>query len=535
MDIRTLYRASNQVAALLLLAVLCLGIAWLAVLPPWEGFDETAHWSYIQQLSDTGKAPRYGVDHLAADVDAYRGPMRYGETPPFEKTGHMTYREAGRASLRGGLGGPTTYRQGRSLNWQSQHPPLYYIVMGAAYRLTRTLGWVPHLFVLRLTSFLIAFAGLTIGVLTTRAYVRSIPGMRGVWVGPIMAAWPLIFPQFIPEFARLGNDSLCLLLTSLAWALLLDILRDRRSWMVAPVLGLVLGCGLLTKAFFLPISGGIGVVLLARFVLTRRIHDLGQALAVGLLAVAVGGGWYLSRQAETGSLIGADEFIRLNAMHGGASLSVPEFARGTAAIIGTFLWAGTWSLARLPEIFLLAPFATLCVVGVAYGRGLPPLSLNGQAGDLASWAPIALAAPLAAGLLYHVYAWVMGAAAVTPGWYFHILATPLGFAVALGWRRPRLLAATLGTTGLLTLASWAAQLSLYGGCAAKLGADKHYSLAGTTCVVNVDALGAIGSPLVGAVFLVGGLTAAGIAGWFAWSNDAPAAAADRDELLPLTL
>ena len=36
----------------LLLAVLLAGLGWLALLPPWEGFDEAAHYSYIQQIAD---------------------------------------------------------------------------------------------------------------------------------------------------------------------------------------------------------------------------------------------------------------------------------------------------------------------------------------------------------------------------------------------------------------------------------------------------------------------------------------------------
>jgi hypothetical protein len=295
----------------------------------------------------------------------------------------------------------------------------------------------------------------------------------------------------------------------------------------------VLGFGLLTKAFFLPISAGVGVVLVARYAASRRILDLGQAAASGLLALAIGGGWYLSKHAETGSMIGADEFIKLKAMHGGSGFSVPQFIRGLAAIPGTFLWAGTWSLARLPEVILLVPLTTLVAVCIGYGRAMPRLSPGLRRDDIVAWAPVALAAPLAAGLLYHVYAWVAGAAAVTPGWYFHILAAPLGFAVALGWTRPRLLAATTGATVLVTSASWACQVSMYGGCAAKLGADKHYSMSGATCAVNINALAGVGNPLVGAMCLVAGLTSACAAVWIILSRDKSATDAADDGLAPL--
>jgi hypothetical protein len=37
----------------LLFGQLFFGIAHIALLPPWEGFDETAHYSSIQQIADT--------------------------------------------------------------------------------------------------------------------------------------------------------------------------------------------------------------------------------------------------------------------------------------------------------------------------------------------------------------------------------------------------------------------------------------------------------------------------------------------------
>jgi hypothetical protein len=44
----------------LLAGALLIGLAQILVLPPWEGFDETAHYSYVQQLAETGRWPRFG-------------------------------------------------------------------------------------------------------------------------------------------------------------------------------------------------------------------------------------------------------------------------------------------------------------------------------------------------------------------------------------------------------------------------------------------------------------------------------------------
>ncbi|HVY35179.1 MAG TPA: hypothetical protein VG960_12260, partial [Caulobacteraceae bacterium] len=92
-------------------------------------------------------------------------------------------------------------------------------------------------------------------------------------------------------------------------------------------------------------------------------------------------------------------FIRFNQAGGFGRLahgvSLTNLARGVGVLGGAFVWAGTWSLARLPEIFLLPPILLLGLTLWSYLRGLTP-------SDLIGWAPVALTAPMLAGLLYHL-------------------------------------------------------------------------------------------------------------------------------------
>ena len=97
---------------------------------------------------------------------------------------------------------------------------------------------------------------------------------------------------------------------------------------------------------------------------------------------------------------------------------------------------------------------------------------------------------------------------MTPGWYLHILAAPLGFAVALGWRNRVLMGILLALTLTYTIAAWSFQLSMFSGEAAKLGADKHYSLAGASHFIDVRTLASLGHPLLGAACLILGMIAA---------------------------
>src|SRR5438874_968226 len=57
----------HWISAALLLASLLIGLAHVAALPPFEGADETAHYSYIEQIAKTGTFPRFG-DKLRQDA-----------------------------------------------------------------------------------------------------------------------------------------------------------------------------------------------------------------------------------------------------------------------------------------------------------------------------------------------------------------------------------------------------------------------------------------------------------------------------------
>jgi hypothetical protein len=295
---------------------------------------------------------------------------------------------------------------------------------------------------------------------------------------------------------------------AMAWSLLRRMLgaEGRPRWVSAAGLGAALGLGLLTKAFFLPIGAGIGVVLLAQWLaMGRRPAILGQAVLAGGIALAIGGWWYVSRRLQTGSFSGSDEFIRLQQAGGFKALAQSfdggEFLHGLGLIASSFVWGGTWSGVQAPAILLAAPVALLAVLLVDDLRGI-------RLRRPADWAPLALLLPMLAGLVYHVFVWMAGAAAETPGWYLHILAAPLGFALARGWRRPRLLAVLLALTAISTAVAWSLQLSLFSGCAAKLGSSVAFGFAGADCFVSMKGLAALGSPALGLASLAAGVALA---------------------------
>jgi hypothetical protein len=96
---------------------------------------------------------------------------------------------------------------------------------------------------------------------------------------------------------------------------------------------------------------------------------------------------------------------------------------------------------------------------------------------------------------------------VTPGWYLHVLAVPLGFTVAVGWRWPALMRWLAAASVLVGACGWVLQLSLFSGCAIKT-ADKHYDLSAAGCLVDWHQLGVLAMPSTGLVAIVAGAAAA---------------------------
>jgi len=516
-----------QAAAIwLMTATLLVGLGFLAILPPFEGFDESAHFSSIRQIAHTGTMPVSAASALDQFVVNYRahGPTPYGSgQPPFDPVG-LSYTSFFKDTS---LWQPYTdsyrvpgvlphFRPSAEQNWEWKHPPLYYIAMAPILRMTDGLSFVGQLFILRVSSLLIALAGLAIAM---RAAVRhATPNARPTAAAGFLL-YPLMAPMFFPEFARLGNDSLCLLLAGVLWALLLRWRRDGRS-ATAFAIGCTLGLGLLTKLFFLPITLGVCVAV-AWHTRTRpagstRSFDLRAAALVLVPAVIIGTGWYVYRGVRFGSFAGIDLFDRVSTQGGLVAnltrhFSLTAFARGLAALEATWQWGGTWSLARINEVVRLPLVLLAAVLGLAYATRLRCR----HATDI-EWLPMWLIVPLAATMVYYLLSEIADTGAgTTPGWYLHVLAPAFATATGLGLaelpqhaRARKVVTALLFYGVLFLVVVLYAEAALFAGCAVK-GDDKYYAFAGrVACLDRVPDIwrhvAVYGWPLWGAVAIGAG-------------------------------
>lgn len=502
-------------------ALFFIGIGYLAITPPYEGFDENAHLASMRQVADTGTIPLYGQSFIPKDITDYYGPVAYGSlTPPFDSG--MTYvkffaaPERVQAYLRNERT-PRVQAAGFTpstvANWQAQHPFLYYALMAPLVKATEHLSFVMQMFILRCASYIMALAGVLLGFLAAR---RSPEAQLGFLL------YPIIFPMFFPEFARLGNDALCLLFSGVSAYCLNQHLENtqRKRWALA--LGLSLGLGLLSKAFFIPITVAICGFLL--------LHNARQDISmpkvriglVAALALFVGSGWYLYKVLVHGDLIGGHDAILLEQKGGLAvnilkNFTLSDFMRSLTATFTSWSWSGTWSLVRPHPLLHIPILVYTAFLIVTYLLQLKKYKMAEPA-----WLPFWLLVVFTAGLLHHI---LIGLATNgngnTPGYYLHILmpwmALALGLAARPLWKEAQtkifFAVATLYAAIFHAIVLWS-QFALYTGCAAK-GDDKIYRFSGSLFCLDqtpllIERLGIIGWPVLALCGFVCGLLFTGL-------------------------
>ena len=514
---------------IVLAAPLLLGIGYLAILPPFEGFDEYAHYSSIRQIADTGTLPIFGRSFIDRNVEDYEthAPMPWASgNPPFEQPGRMTYpaffndhTAVARYEIYRNIAANNGFQSGTQENWEAQHPPLYYLFMAPVMRVTEHFSFVTQIFVLRLASYLLAWCGFVIGWRTIQSYeAKWIPA--GIGEGYVY--YPLFVPMFLGEFARIGNDALCLFLLGLLFRTSLRIFYQKKPDATGPVtLSLLLSLGLLTKAFFIPLTAGYALFMLLRTwqargsatVLRERLRALVIAIAPPLIVGAV---WYARNLVAYGSPVGGlDSFIL--AEHGGLIANLPHnfsfvaFARDAIGIVATWLWGGSWSLVRVSPVLQGLLVLIAGWIAVRFVRG----ARNYPATD-PIWLPVWLTVPILGGLFYHVLIVIALGGGGTPGWYLSILAPFLATALGYGIKRMRwsaigrfaVAAALTYAVIFLTVALWS-QTALFAGCAIK-GSQKYYEFAGSwACLDRFGEIRAhlsvIGWPLMGFLGIAAGL------------------------------
>lgn len=518
----------RRIVFLYFAVLLSMGLFHLATTPVYEGFDEPWHYSAIRQIAYLDKITMREESYVDQFVLDYQGPLPYDSgSPPFDRSitpfGRGTtygkfvrdqklinsYVAQYRENIPPALFSPSFEPN----NLYRQHPALYYAIMAPVLRLVDGTPLVTQIFVLRLFSYLLALSGVALGVLAISKRGRLESGEQSFPLLLGFLIYPYLSPMFFPQFARLGNDSLCLFLVGLLAYLFSKWLANGSNTKSSLSIGVVLGIGLLTKAFFIPIAVAVFMYVLmpafgARAFKQDPVKWISTIAGIFLPAMIIGGGWYVYNSLVYGSFSGSNLGIWLTQRGGllanlGDTFSLPVFVRGLATAVVTYLWGGTQSLAHLPYLTYAPLLVALGCIVVAFCFRLRKIPLADPL-----WLSTWLAAIFALGICGHAVSnMAVGGNGNTPGWYFHILTPFLAPAMGVGvhslFRNFRSKNVFFGfmayAAAFACIAIWL-QLALFSGCAVK-GDDKHYLFQSNyLCLDNaamvVDGISLLGYPVL---------------------------------------
>ena len=352
------------------------GAFYCRFIPLWEGFDEWGHYAFIEHLRlHNGSLPRTS--------DAVTEEIRQSvESAAFKH-------EAAQ---------PLTL-------FEAQQPPLYYWILSIPNRLLISPPIETRVRILRMLSILLA------SLVIPTAYLAAIELFHRRSIALSVCALIASMPGLMIDIARIGNESLSIAIAS--WMVLL-LLRKK-----TPALGIALGLGLLTKAYFL--------IFIPVLIFRRRIYSIAVALALG-------GWWYWRNLRLTGSFTGESMEVATARLGFAAKLAAfgkVHWLSVIDAALWTHIWTGGWSFFTVKSWMyrvIEAVFA-VCVVTIVYALAKRPWGrMKSRMSMLVS-----IEVLFAAGISYQtVSIFLAKNISFAPGWYFYALIVPEALLLASG-------------------------------------------------------------------------------------------------------
>jgi 4-amino-4-deoxy-L-arabinose transferase-like glycosyltransferase len=331
-----------------------------SVLPLWEGYDEWAHFSVIRHMAVSHEALVERDAPVPRDVEAslqlapVPWEMRYLPPPWLTQDAYWSVPAEMRARREAAFRTmPRAWSRepgsGPFLTYEALQPPLYYWMMTPVERLLGASSLAVQAMALRWLSVLLASLAIPLVFAVARPALGE-PLALG------SAAIVALMPGVALDVARVGNDGLSMVLFSvLAWLAVRMAVRGWDLWR-AIGLGLMLGLGLLTKAYFLTAIPAFAWLWLWELwrprgsnrsltVAARKVTVLHGFLAAAIGA-AMAGWWYLRNLRLTGTLSGLGESVMIG--HAGPAEMLRQavsinWAKAIDAILFSHLYFGGWS------------------------------------------------------------------------------------------------------------------------------------------------------------------------------------------------
>jgi len=438
-QLQNLFR--NRALFLIWLIFVCKGLFYCAIFPVWEGFDEYAHFAFIQHL-DTYKSLPLPETRVSKEIEQSLANVPLPWSLKKWEPPHVTHdaywqlpaeerarREQEFQSIP--IGGLSEQRE--NFLYEGTQGPLYYLLMAPLYHVVRDFELPTRVFLFRLLNILIGSAIIPIAFVTAR---KVFPDPRlAVGVCAVIAAMPGIYI----DGSRVGNQTLAMVEYGLLTWFCLIALRDNRKYFLPA--GLILGMLLVTKAYGLAAIPAVGVVGLEIVWKTpsKRIQNTFLVIASFCLAAGISGWWFLRNLRLAGAIIWV----------GGApseDLSYLEIIRRTSevhwsqlvrSLLDSHTWVGNWSFLSLRSwmyhtfnYWVLLIIAGIVILVVRQFRRVElknSISLPSLLILVLLWGGFLLS------LLYHgMVNFLNEGVGASAGWYIYAVIVPEGILIIAG-------------------------------------------------------------------------------------------------------
>jgi hypothetical protein len=452
--------------ALILLFALISAILYSCLLPLWEGFDEPFHYGYVQELSVNRRFPVLNQTRVSSELRQSLtltpiSPILHRSLPnttSFPEWFRLSSDQklARKEALSALLPGQT--QPSELVNHEAQQAPLAYVLLTPLNNLVSSVPLTRRILVLRL------FVAVSSTLLLFLACNLLSQALRLEESFRLLALVCIFESQMLwASMAHVGNDWLSI---PLATALLacLALLAPRHRQRDAILAGVLLGAGLLTKAYFLAfLPAFVGLLFYEKLRSYVTIRTVLLALSV---PIVIAGPWYARNVLLYGNFSGMQEAKRGIGFHQAVNAVLQiNWASSFLGLARWSLWTGNWSFVafsrRTLDLELLLLVVSFVLLLICYKR-ITPAELR-IFDALASFI---------SGLVYYTcVAWAdtSGVATSAMPWYPQCIMPAIWMLAALGMQRSGIAGRALAALTCL-VAAWIAALTyvaklfpLYGG------------------------------------------------------------------------
>ncbi len=385
---------TNRLVALLWLAFVVRGFWYCALLPPWEGYDEPYHFAALQHVASGLGMPHSDTPvSLEVQKSLHLLPLPWElqfQSIPHPLTTHDDFwklppaeREERINALRALAPGEGSQRATEPiLNYESQQAPLYYWLYATPLRWMSSMSLLSRVYLVRFLDLLMASVTIPLAHWIAKHVLQSERQALGT------TAIIVLLPELMINVARVGNECLALVCYTAMLAAAVKVSQRPLLWRGWLLLGVALGCGLLTKAYFLTAVPAVVAVAAMSVWQRYRVAEgnpgpaavmtrLGGAL---FIATIMAGRWYAQVRSVTGTWSGQGDDVAVRQVSMLQRLTAVvhvNWKSGVLSVLISHVWFGAWSFLRVPGTVYVLAFAVigLAMVGVALrlwgGRGSP--------------------------------------------------------------------------------------------------------------------------------------------------------------------